>query len=263
MALTAYYDDSGTDAASPVTVIGGPVMSERAFVEFEEKWSLLLESYEIPPPLHMKDFYQKGKHGGLSTDIKMELFGKAAGIINEFKLFSLSISVPQQVFNSVLPKEVRKKLIGPYALAFFCAVLANRDFLNASKLYGNRTISYLVDHGTKERWQLLAAWDAVKEASISQGGSRNTGSIAFDTDARISALQAADVVAWSARRRSVNGQLEREFAPLGKVLDESPSGSHCHVSIPLEGIERFSKPIMNWIYLKGKMPSLGEIITWS
>jgi hypothetical protein len=40
----------------------------------------------------------------------------------------------------------------------------------------------------------------------------------FDTDDRVPALQAADVLAWSARRRQVDGTLAGEFAPLQDAL---------------------------------------------
>ena len=148
MPLKAYYDDSGTDDSSQVTVLSGPVMSEQAFVEFEGKWSLLLDSYEIPHPLHMKDFSGGGKHSSLSFGTKREIFGKAAGLINGHKFFSVSIGIPQQLFDSLLPKKVRKRQFGPYVLAFISAVLANKAVLDKSKLYGNRTISYLVDDGS-------------------------------------------------------------------------------------------------------------------
>ena len=260
MALTAYYDDSGSDAASPITVIGGPVMSHEAFLEFEDKWSQLLDSYGIPHPLHMKDFSQHGKHAGLSTEVKRELFGKVARLINDLKLFSTSIGVPQPEFNSALPQKYRGKRLGPYVLAFLCAVLTNKSLCDQSILYGERTIAYLVDHGSAGKGQILDAHTAIVEIERSRGGIRNTGSLAFDVDDRVSALQAADVVAWSARRRAFYGGLREEFAPLEEVLSEPPDGNHKHISIPPEGIKRFTTPIKNWIDLKGEMASLRDII---
>ena len=84
--------------------------------------------------------------------------------------------------------------------------------------------------------------------------------MAFDTDDRVSALQAADVVAWSARRRSVYGRIEGAFAPLEEVLSETQEKRHKHIDIPVEGIKSFAKPIVNWINLKGEMPSLRDIL---
>ena len=260
MPLKAYYDDSGTDDSSQVTVLSGPVMSEQAFVEFEGKWSLLLDSYEIPHPLHMKDFSGGGKHSSLSFGTKREIFGKAAGLINGHKFFSVSIGIPQQLFDFLLPKKVRKRQFGPYVLAFISAVLANKAVLDKSKLYGNRTISYLVDDGSAGKGQLLEAHSAVVDAEMSKGKFRHTGSVAFDTDDRVSALQAADMIAWAARRRAVRGPLTGEFAPLEELLSETQEVKHKHIDIPVEGIKQYTKPIINWLRLKGKMPLLRDII---
>ena len=79
----------------------------------------------------------------------------------------------------------------------------------------------------------------------------------FDTDDRVSALQAADVVAWSARRRA-NGILEGDFSPLNEVLSVP---SHSHIPITENAIKFISKPILNWVYSKGEMPSLRDIVT--
>ena len=260
MPLKAYYDDSGTDAASQVTVLAGPVMSEQAFVEFEEKWSLLLESYEIPHPLHMKDFSGGGKHSSLSFGTKRELFGKAAGIINQYKLFSVSIGIPQVLFDSLLPKKVRKRQFGPYVLAFISAVLVNKALLDKSKLYGKRTISYLVDDGCAGKGQLLEAHSVVVGAGVGKRKFRHTGSITFDTDDRVSALQSADMVAWAARRRAVCGPLTGAFAPLEEVLSEAQEERHKHIDISEEGVQQFTTPIKNWLIFNGEMPSLRDII---
>ncbi len=260
MALTAYYDDSGTDDASPVTVLAGPVMSHEAFVEFEGKWSQLLDSYSILHPLHMKDFGGGVKHAGLSFGAKHEMFGKAADLINGHKLFSTSIGIPQPEFNYVLPKTVRGKRFGPYVLAFLCAVLANKSLCDQSILYGGRTISYLVDDGSSGKGQLKDAHSEIIEIEKSRGGIRNTGSMAFDVDDRVSALQAADVIAWAARRRAVLGPLTGAFAPLEKVLSETQEERHLHIDIPVEGIQQFTKPIINWLRSNGEMPLLRDII---
>ena len=260
MALTAYFDDSGSDTASAITVIGGPVMSRQACLEFQSEWSQMLDLYDILHPLHMKDFPQGGKHARLPKGIKSEMFGKAARIINGFKLFSISIGVPQPEFNATLPEKVRKRLIGPYALAFFCAVLANRSICDQSALYGEQAISYLVDDGSVGKGQLMKAHTEIVKLETSTGGVRNTGSIDFDVDDQVSALQAADVVAWASRRKAVYGQLRGDFVPLEEVLSGPPNGSHVHIPIPLEGIEQVATPIMNWIDREGQIPSLSDII---
>lgn len=266
MALTSYLDDSGSDDRSPVTVIGGPVMAKDAFRTFNDKWSILLDRYRIPPPFHMNDFVRpKGKHVSMYRELKLALFSDVTNLINEHKLYSISVEIPQPEFKTTLPENVRKQLIGPYAFAFFCAVLANQIIGQKSRLL-QETVAYLVDSGFSYGHQLLEAHAAIMAVEKSAGGFHYTGAMAFDTDDRVSALQAADVIAWSARRRSVTG-LAEEFEPLEQLLDEDPPmeygkwrGPHGHVSMPIEGIEMLAKPIINWLSMRGTVPSLTDFL---
>lgn len=267
MALTSYYDDSGSDDSSPITAIGGPVMSREDFLSFDNKWSALLHRHRIPPPLHMTDFVRPhGKHIGLHKEMKLDLFAEAVGIINDHKLFSVSVGIPQLDFKLTLPKDARKQLLSPYTLAFFCAVMTNQGVCKRSNRLELETISYLVDDGSSCKDQLKDAHTWIMESEKAKGQSRHTGSMAFDTDDRVSALQAADVIAWSARRREIDGQLKDEFEPLAAVLaQERPvsskrCGPHAHISIPLEGIEAWAKPIINWICRTGKIPSFVDFL---
>lgn len=259
MALTSYYDDSGTDDGSPITAIGGPVMSRDAFIAFDRRWSQLLDLYRVPQPLHMTDFVRPyGKHVGMHKEMKIALFSEAAGIINDHKLFSVSIGIPQADFKLTLPKDVRKHLLSPYALAFFCAVLITQGVCKNSVMARCEVISYLVDDGSSCKSQLKDAHTWIVNSEKSKGQPRNTGAMAFDTDDRVSALQAADMIAWSARRREIDGQLKDEFEPLAAVLAQE--GRHQHISIPLKGIEAWAKPIINWIFQTGEVPSFEDFL---
>jgi hypothetical protein len=101
MSLRSYLDDSGSDARSPLTVIGGPVFSLIQWKEFSKRWSALLKRYPIEEPLHMTDFVRPhGKHSGMLPEIKLNLFMKVGKLIDEHKRYSLSISVRQEDFKS-------------------------------------------------------------------------------------------------------------------------------------------------------------------
>jgi len=268
MFLTSYLDDSGSDDLSPLTAIGGPVMSKDAHQAFEGDWTKLLDRYQIPPPLHMNDFVRPhGKHIGMYPEMKMALFREACDLINAHKLYSISVSIPQPDFGEAIPDEARKQLIGPYALAFFCAVMLNQDVARR-KLADNHVeivVSYLVDQGFGRKEQLDAAHSILLKHEALKGGFQHTGAMGYDIDDRIAALQAADVVAWSARRRDI-GRLTEEFATLEAVLSESvvkhPAwrGPHVHIRIPKDGIEMWARPIRNWIYATGRIPSFEDFV---
>jgi len=97
--LTAYYDDSGSDETSPITTIGGPVMSKEQFKEFGREWSELLDSYRVPNPLHMTDFVRPfGKNIGMYPEMKLSLVSR----ISHF-LFLIAVNYFSTVLRSTTP----------------------------------------------------------------------------------------------------------------------------------------------------------------
>jgi hypothetical protein len=80
---------------------------------FAERWTKMLERYRIEPPLHMTEF-SRGKYAGWYPEMKRAVFLDASKLINEHKLYSLSVAISQEDFKSELTEEVRKVLIGPY-----------------------------------------------------------------------------------------------------------------------------------------------------
>lgn len=268
MFLTHYCDDSGSDDASPVTAIGGPVMSKERFAVFDDAWARLLHRYRISSPLHMTDFGRPhGKCIGMHFEMKLALFSEVAELINEHKFYSVSIGIPQPDFRALMPDEAAKELTSPYALAFFLTVMLNQGLARLISDKETET-SYLVDSGSACAQQLLAAHARLLKHEKAEGKFRHTGAMGFDTDDRVSALQAADVIAWSARKRQITGPLAEEFAPLNDVLDEHPPksvvgkwrGTHAHVNLPAEGIEMWAKPIRNWLLATGKVPTLDDFL---
>jgi hypothetical protein len=270
--LTSYYDDSydsGSVDPSAIAVLGGPVMSKERLEAFDKAWTPLLESYRIFGPLHMADFVRPhGQHIGMYKEMKLSLFAKLVELINQHKLFSVSISLPQTDFMELIPEQARKELIGPYAFAFFCAVMLNQGF--AARISDKETsMAYLVDDGCAGKDQLVAAHSILLKRERSLGKHRHTGTMGFDTDERISALQAADVIAWCARKRQLDGALTEEFAPLNEVLADKPTrpksgwvGIHQHIHLPKDAIELWARPLDNWIRKEGHVPTLEEFLTW-
>jgi hypothetical protein len=264
LGLTAYLDDSGSDRDSAVVTIGGPVFSRIQFREFSKKWAVLLDKFRIPQPLHMKDFVRPhGKHIGIGEEMKVALFANLCKLINSHKLYSLSISIPQQAFAARLAPDVQKNLIGPYAFAFFTAVTFVAE-LSKRRDTGGR-ISYVVDDGAAHKDQLVTAHSIVfdiEKQSRNMGRSPSgpgVGALGFDIDDNVPALQAADLIAWSARRREL-GKLEGVFQPLHEVLNDKKAPTHGHVPVSSNGMDMLAIPINNWITKRGLIPSLKDII---
>jgi hypothetical protein len=209
--------------------------------------------------LHMSDFVGHGKYAGLYPELKRNLFLAVAKLINEHKLYSVSISVSQTDFGKMLSREVRKTLIGPYAFAFFAIVLVNRQV--SKKLRdGPVRIAYLVDRGFGHQEQLNQAHEVIVRLEKAVGEFRYTGALATDTDDDIPALQAADAIAWASRQISLNGALPEGFEPLAEVLRGNIKPPHQRIHIPKDGIQMLAEPINAWISKNGRMPQITDIV---
>ncbi len=138
LGLRWYLDDSGSDDGSLLVTCGGLAVDRINFKHFSRRWSDLYEKYRhkfsgytLEPPLHMSDFVGTGKYAGLRPEFKKTLFWDVARIINDHKLYSLSVAVPQDTFFGELPENVRKVLIGPYASPSFLWSWATNFYRNA------------------------------------------------------------------------------------------------------------------------------------
>jgi hypothetical protein len=271
LGLSWYLDDSGSDDGSPLVTCGGIAMDRINFRHFSERWAKMYEKYRnqfsgvvFEQPLHMTEFVGDGKYAGLRPEFKRALFLEVAEIINAHKLYSMSIAVPQDDFADQLSENVRKVLIGPYALAFMSIILGHQ-FLSERHPQGPLKASYLVDCGFGHYDQLVEVHRVILGIEIEVarlfGGFRHAGALAQDSDDRVQALQAADAVAWASRRRRLKGELPEGLEPLLEVIREEGRGPlHATVPVEFDDIKMLAKPINNWIAKFGKLPALSDIL---
>jgi len=261
LALTCYCDDSGSHDTAEIAVVGATLMNKPRFIEFNLDWEKILKEFRIDS-VHMRDFMPYARYSTLGSEMKKALFTSVAKAINRKKTYSLSIAVPQADYRSFFSKSVCKELMGPYALAFFSAVILNRDAGRLRK-YNNR-ISYLVDKGNSDHHEQLEAAHKVMLQLEKAQGERFTGPMATDIDDNNNALQAADVIAWSYHRRLESRKLEGDFLPLQSIFQKSQiiglpdSAVNCpHIEFfcPKDGIAIWARLINNWINEKGDMPT--------
>jgi hypothetical protein len=264
LGLTSYLDDSGSDDGSPLVTCGGPLMSRIQFKEFSARWAKMYErnqfsGYHLEQPLHMSDFVGSGKYAGLYPEFKRSLFRDVAILINDHKLYSISVAVQQSDFANELSEEVRRTLIGPYAFAFFTLVGAHQ-FLSEQQTLGPLRTAYLVDRGFGYQDQLNQAHKIIMDFETAFGGPRHIGALATDSDDQVPALQAADAISWASRKMILNGSLPEGFEPLGELLREEGSRPHKTLPVPRDGIQMLAKPINNWIKQHGSLPELRDIV---
>jgi hypothetical protein len=264
LGLRCYLDDSGSDDGSPLVTCGGPLMERLNFKAFSDRWALMYERNQfggcrLEQPLHMSDFVGLGKYSGLYPEFKRALFRDVAKLINDHKLYSISIAVSQIDYQELLGEDVRNKLMGAYGFAFFALVLAHQA-VSEMLATGPLKTSYLVDSGFGHQDQLNGAHKLIEDFERASGEFRHTGALATQSDDEVPPLQAADAIAWASRKMQLCGELPEGFEPLADAISENGSRPHVTIPIPRDGINMLATPIKNWILRHGTMPQLADIV---
>jgi hypothetical protein len=259
-AVVNYLDESGTGDESKFLVVGGPVFRKAEFVTISGEWNSMLRYNSIVPPFKMRDFVRPhGRYCGMLPEMKIALFTAVAGLINKYKVYSLDVAVEKASFDARLDERVKKRLVGPYAMAFL--ITAMRNCLIARRQDYHKRIAYLADEQSKS-WteqvhdarRLIRQWEADSKYQA------NMGSVTFDTDSHVPALQAADAVAWVARRVLDYGTLDKEFAPLADIISPhverpgSTSIGHLSYVVSSEVIGLLAAQIDGWLSSNGDLP---------
>lgn len=216
--LTCYLDESGTDNNSTVAVVGGLVLTKSQFFWLDAEWRKCLAKHDIPWPLHMKEFGLHGKLKDLDSETRRALFADVASLIRDNKSFSVASVLSADTYRSVFS--------GIDELSMYGACFTNLVMMNTKQAeieeYGP-DIAYLLDSGNPFGPQILSAHAVMlarkKDLTL------NIGTVGFDSDDEFSALQAADVVAWSVRRK-LAAELKSGFEPLADIFEDR------HLEVP-------------------------------
>jgi hypothetical protein len=209
-----YLDDSGgDDPGTPHAVIGGILINHSYFLHFEEVWDRMLATHGVTPPIHMKEFGPYGRFADISPRRRHELFLEIAELINFHKLVSMSATLSNTEYRANVDTKVREEF-SVYGMCFILAAVMNHK-LAASKSYG-KTIPFILDTGNPHKGHVAKAHAAMIEWQKDEF--LNVGGIHFEDDKHLGILQAADVVAWGARRRTTGKPFGYSFEPINDIL---------------------------------------------
>src|SRR5579872_439993 len=164
----------------------------------------MLTRHKVEPPLHMKK---------LPPNIdRKALFVDAVNLINKYKGASLAATLSTATFDKhfgILFKE--RKVMGVYGMCFMLGVVMSSKFAEEAKYQGD--IPLVMDTGNVYRRHIVDA----HRSAVASNDRYHLGRLSFATD-NLNALQAADMISWSARRDLTKG-LTNEFAPLLGLFD--------------------------------------------
>jgi hypothetical protein len=208
--FTCYLDESGTDSNSQIAVLGGLILNMSQFFWLDVEWRKHLDFHRIPWPLHMKEFGEHGKLKHITASGRSTLFADLVRTINDNKSMSVASTLNTEQYRRVFDG-VNK--LSMYGASFMQLAILNGIGAEQGGFKGR--IAYVLDTGNHLRPEVAVAH------SVANEGERplNAGMVTFDSDDNVCALQAADVISWSVRRRMAS-KLKSGFEPLADLFDE-------------------------------------------
>lgn len=215
-AVSCYLDASGTHDAALNTVVAGLLLNKHNFLSFSKIWCEILNWWKLTPPIHMKEFGRPhGRFAYLTDAQRYAIFAELSELINTHKIISVAATLNQDQYRNILKLHKRKEM-SPYGLCFMLCAIANHH--NAIHNKHERNIAYILDTGDDNVGHVLAAHKVMKEWQESTP--LHVGTIAFDDDKDIPALQAADIIAWGVHRRLAGGSFGKGFDFIEKIISK-------------------------------------------
>lgn len=198
--LNAYFDESGKHKDHPVVAFCGVVASIDKLQKFDVAWKELLTAYGLKT-LHMRDASDANKH--LSDKLPVQTLGQRIEALKPFAdcINRLERGIVEAVdvagFNGLSPTALAR--IGnpndPYYFAFARGILEL-----AEKVSSEDQISLICDEDPETAPMCYAHYEALKVADDKV--KEKIVSLTFASDEHFPCLQAADMVAYLARREA-------------------------------------------------------------
>jgi Protein of unknown function (DUF3800) len=209
--FTCFLDESGTDNNSEVAVVGGLVLDITQLYWFDQEWLKVLAAHKIDPPLHMCEFGEGRRLGHLRSEARRALFVDVVKTINSNKSFSIAAWITSDEYRSVFDGVSSFSM---YAAAFAQLMMAIGIGTKTNNF--KTPVRYMLDDGNAYKMEAENAHAFMERIPDAENP---VGELKFDLDHNLSALQAADVVSWTVRRRRV-AKLKSGFEPLEELCTE-------------------------------------------
>jgi hypothetical protein len=207
--IESYFDDSGTDAGTPVAVAACYVASKTQWDEFVRNWDEVRaeEGFDM---FHMAEFAAKPEMGHepfCHWDVakKTRVYRRLASIINTRVRKGFAVAVPKQPFDEYVFDEFRHFAENHYVWAVK-SVLA---FIENWRQEFSVTVpmQYIFESGSLGQDQIERVW---KECLLYKNSDKRYGivpdGVQFQNKRVFKPLQAADILAWQVQnnmRRTV------------------------------------------------------------
>lgn len=230
--VRCYLDASATDHQQVEhATLGGVVFNQSGFFHFDERWSDMLARYNISG-IHMNQFTPDGELKHIVGCQRACLMVEIATLIESFKIYTVTASLNNRELQQVFAGPI-EGMARAYGLCFAGVAMGNHQHATEKKYTGR--IAYLLDTGTRFTNHVLHFHQLLQ--SVAEEDGYHVGSLTFDSDKYVNALQAADVVAWIRRRVDSGKHVPSDFEPLLYVIREQPDGNYLKATVPIAALE--------------------------
>jgi hypothetical protein len=198
--LEVYFDDSGTDAGTPVAVAACYVAQKAQWNEFVRNWDQVRadEGFDM---FHMAEFVAKPEMGhkpfcDWNREKKDRVYKKLASIINTRVRKGFAIAVPKQPFDEYVFDELKQHYAQNH---YVWAVKSVLGFIDNWRQQFSVAVPmrYVFESGSLGQDQIEAVW---KECLLHKESERKYGivpnGVMFKDKRYFKPLQAADILAW-------------------------------------------------------------------
>src|SRR5208282_2655323 len=220
--FSAYFDESGTHAGSPVLAVAGYMGFADKWARFEEKWERVLKAYSVEVPFHMTDFEnrQQGfKH--LEGRTRNQFFTQLVRIISEAALFGFGAAVSLADYEKLVKGPVKNSLGTPYTLCTQqCLLLVSRwmdEFLYEGQ------VAYFFEAGVLRASETAEVWQKIIKDDKERRRCKAL-SIRFASKRDLRPLQAADILAyetWKHLKNTLAGSPRQRRESLNVLLSHN------------------------------------------
>lgn len=223
LALTAYIDDSGGRGYSPVFVLAGYLASVERWADFSLEWRALLDEAGLPA-FHTSQVWRLEwrliAQGPLRRD---RLLVRAVDCIRRHAERAFVVSVGLDAHAHWFDAgDAKIESMSERFTATFC--LCTLLYQYAYRNHYNQTLEVVFDEGIDgSPLNFIAAFDFFRDLAKRHFSGLTVPYPVFRSDKDVLPLQAADLLAWLARRDALNvsKRRDRSFLPEKMLLDDA------------------------------------------
>jgi hypothetical protein len=242
-----YCDESGKFGHSDFTSFCGYVGNSGEWEKFSESWNQIRRFYEVPA-IHMSAIMHpednpewlavKNRWGTEWEERRDEMLARLAMKIQEHTLICVGATVDSAYFDSMPPSEFKEKVEDTHYLAFQDVVLRSIDKVQWDD--SDYALGLVLDDDERtavtcyELFRKLRLWKPEIKKRIS--------GICFVEDSRYPGVQAADMIAYEARRLMFEKKTKGTAIPTGLYVALTRGCDHQPLFYDAATLDKMASP---------------------